>query len=142
MFKKAYCVELHDQQVALWLENWFYDRVVEGRPEFPQRTAFTIPMLHLIRAFKLLGLGDPVNINTHYKELVDVEFNIQHEYNTETTSNVKLLECEVVGPSMINIRLHTEVESVVTVNEITYSGSFTIYWIPDQESDSSIRFTN
>ena len=147
MFKPALCIELHDQKMALYRRDQDYPSTfLSGRHEDEKRTVGSINVGDLIILFDALGLG-----NTKYGDSVlkkmsnaypqprmradSTHLPVYTDYQSECTRIVDL-QCEIIAPNMINI-LVTELfeeekeEYQKSHQNITYCGSFTVWWAED-----------
>lgn len=130
-YRNAKCIELHDSNIALTTSEASYSfNGLTGRTEYATKPAYTVNVSDVRMLAQVLGL------ETYRTDGANVEFpiyKVHHDYcdsisgSDETILN---LECEVLSERLVNIKITSVLKDDAEpyVEEITYSGSFTVWW--------------
>lgn len=134
-YRKAKCIELHDSN------NVFYSSQVKryhegltGILEDSRRKSYSIDIrdLDFLRQFVDQNINESINRKESSKKAYG-EISIYKEYFEENGCEQEEeleIECQVVSDQLVNIRISTHVSAIdkIYIENISYSGSFTIWW--------------
>ncbi len=115
-YRSAKCIELHDVHVALTVQTQPYTNALAGRtPETPTRMIYKMPLSGVLA-----------------KQLDVRELTVDELYY-DGDNDITALTCEIVSAHLVNIRITTSLADDPHARPITelltYSGSFTIWWV-------------
>ena len=153
-YRKAKSIELHETNTIITLSSEGYTVTSPaGRHARPNRAVFQVRLEDIERLAERLGIRrlepepepgqDPVALDA----AISLSF-LRAYYEVpagEPGLTITDLECEVLGPNLVDIRVETRRESDQpgspgAVETITHSGSFTIWWAAEQMSAAEQLF--
>lgn len=143
-YRTAKCIELHDLHMEISLDNQGYyvgAQILRSdqRPAFKMRVEELLPFLEAIgiampRSVELSYTSDQSNRAQRKIDTEDIELNIYAHHGDgvrDWSGTVLFIECEVLSAHLVNIRITVmDEDESQYVEEITYSGTFTIWWMP------------
>jgi hypothetical protein len=143
-YREVKCIELHELNIALTTEaekgNCFVGRYND--PPY-DRSAFSINLCDIGMLAEMLGVEISKNIDvpklsnqsmckTGVKQQIDVIEIPIYKTCPNYEGKITKIECQVVNSGLVNIKTTSnyddEGDPGVYIEEITYSGSFTIWW--------------
>ena len=146
-FRKAKCIELHDSNITLTTDEEHYAFTAPiGRTEHADKPAFSIKLCDiamLAEMFKLNVLNNinvpssseqPLTSNKNEKiDYLQIPIYKNHYNATDDQANedkITKIECKVASEHLVHIKITSKNEesSEEYIEEITYSGAFTIWW--------------
>ncbi|NLF52538.1 MAG: hypothetical protein GX577_15525 [Leptolinea sp.] len=134
-YRNAKCIELHDSNIALTTSKESYlSTGPSGRTEWATKQAYTVYLSDLRKMAEVLGL-DTCSTDDESVELPI--YKVHHDYCDSISGSdetITKLECEVLSERLVNIRVTSVFKDNAEpyIEEITYSGSFTVWWVTDE----------
>lgn len=146
-YREAKCIELHDSNVALTLEDESYAyTALIGRTQHSDKPAYRVNLSDICMIAEALGIrtNEEVRVPTssdqtiatvgteHRVDNIEIPiFKAHYDYSdSDRGEKIVKLECEVLTDRLVNIRVTStmEDEKPPYIEEITYSGPFTLWW--------------
>lgn len=135
-FKKAEMIELHDAGVVVPVKG--YSDAIVGWTEYSDQAAGG----YILDGDVVADLAKIFNVKfgdlTEYSEnkqfpynrkLKDLEFEIKKSVtDISSNMNIKELWAKIEGPKLLHIRIHIDDPQETIIQQLTYSGNFTVWW--------------
>ena len=136
-FKKVDMIELHDANVIVCKDRFDGEPGWHESPAESENERFTIYNDEILKALKI---NDATNVSI-YREKTVIGSEEHRGFN-----RIKELLVKIEAPNLIHIRIVSFSTSWIEgrsrennyTNDITYSGSYTVWWAGDENGSSSL----
>ena len=146
-YREVKCIELHNSNITLTTDEESYAFTAPiGRTENPTKPSFSIKLHDIAMLAEMFNIetSDKVTVPklssqplaTNEKECIEfLEITIYKNHtdpsdDTSREEKIIKIECHIVSDNTVNIRVTSKSENETTtyIEEISYCGSYTIWW--------------
>lgn len=146
-YREAKCIELHNSNIAITTnDNSYASTAPTGRTEDPNKPAFSIKLHDIAMLAEMFNIDTAKSVKipklssqsiatpgeTDKIQFAEIPIYKNHFDVSDNNSGEKIikLECQIISDRIVNIKTTSKPisEDEQYVEEITYCGSFTIWW--------------